>query len=87
MVTQSSCPLRVTWTEARSTVLGRAATTGLVRSAPTVRTAPTAWTSVRAAWTGATAVATSDTLSVLFASEQNIILYEQRATCKGYVMA
>jgi hypothetical protein len=67
MAIQYFCPLRVTCTKARSVVLGRTATTGLVRSAPALRTSPTTCTSIRTTWAGATTIAISDGLSVLSA--------------------
>ena len=73
------CPLRVAWTIVVFSVLVRAATTGRVRLAQTIRPSPTTCYSVRTARTGATTVATSDLQFVLCASEQNFILFH--ATC------
>ena len=88
MVIQFFCPLRVTCTRARSTMLGRSVATGRVRSTQTIRTTPSTCTSFRTAWTGTTAaIATTDILSAQFASEQNITLYAQRVTRKGHIMA
>ena len=49
------------------TMLVLSATTGRVRLALAIRTAPTTCTSVRATWTGTAAVATTGGLSALFA--------------------
>ena len=54
METQFSCPLRVACAEARSTVLGRSATTGLVRSKSALRAPPTTCSSIRTTWSGTT---------------------------------
>ena len=83
MVIQSFCPLRVAWTKARSTVLGRTATTGLVLSAPAIRATPTTCTSIRATWSGTTAVAVVALQCVQSVSEQGIRYREQGKSNKS----